>query len=349
MRDNSYETGFTDFGSAGFDFPGFDGVGIPASFGATDRLFLPQAPGAGRDPIGLPDFDLPDRLPSPDDVFVSVSSGSATSDTGTTRSFFEAETSEGLALEIIARGFDGADVAIDGDLDGGFTVSADRARLVNDGIVDLAVPVVLRFTGERIKVVNEGTIAGEKTALSLDGAASIVNSGLIEGDIRLAGDAGSYEGRDGALLGVLFGSGFGDVARGGDLVDNFRGRGGDDRLSGGKGADILRGNGGEDRVFGGKGADLITGGRGDDILGGGAGRDTFVFTERDGDDVIRDFGDGRDRLDLTGFDFGSAAEVRALATQDGSDLVIDLAEAGGGSIRLEDVSRSGFGADDLLL
>ncbi len=140
-----------------------------------------------------------------------------------------------------------------------------------------------------------------------------------------------------------------DVFRGGDLSDIFRGRGGDDRLSGGNGADILRGNGGEDALFGGGGGDLIVGGGGDDALRGGRGGDIFVFGKRGGDDLVGDFGAGRDLLDLTAFGFASAAEVRALATRDGADLLIDLGEAGGGTILLEDFARSAFGADDLLL
>lgn len=85
------------------------------------------------------------------------------------------------------------------------------------------------------------------------------------------------------------------------------GAGGDDVLSGGgrradtigadeANADILQGGAGDDHLIGESGADRLDGGLGNDLLVGGGGRDTFVFTE--GDDVIADFTDNVDMIEL---------------------------------------------------
>lgn len=90
----------------------------------------------------------------------------------------------------------------------------------------------------------------------------------------------------------------------GDIVTGVDSRGteGADALgqTGSSAWQTLRGLGGNDTLRGGSGDDWIEGGRGDDALAGGAGADTFRFRVWDGDDVVRDFEPGRDRLVFTG-------------------------------------------------
>tara|TARA_B100002003_G_scaffold241841_1_gene264040 strand:- start:235 stop:906 length:672 start_codon:yes stop_codon:yes gene_type:complete len=76
-------------------------------------------------------------------------------------------------------------------------------------------------------------------------------------------------------------------SRSSDVLDGF---GGDDNIRGGLGAD---------RIFGGDGRDVLVGGKGRDVLVGGDGRDVFRFGARDGKDTIRDFEDGRDKIELS--------------------------------------------------
>jgi Ca2+-binding RTX toxin-like protein len=98
--------------------------------------------------------------------------------------------------------------------------------------------------------------------------------------------------------------------------EGFRLNDGPDLLVGGAGADTVDGGGGADTILGGADDDLILGGFGVDLLAGGSGGDVFVFARdqtgrlgftRDtgfgeGErDVILDFEDGRDRIDLTGY------------------------------------------------
>jgi glucose/arabinose dehydrogenase len=168
-------------------------------------------------------------------------------------------------------------------------------------------------------------------------------------------------------LDPITGGDLGDTLEGGKGKDRLFGGPGDDHLDGGKhddlldggtGDDVLRGAGGRDRLVGAAGADRLLGGKsrdrldggeGDDLLAGGRGADRFVFGPGDGDDVVRDFGRGRDRLDLTGFDLPDLAAVAALATDTAAGTRIDLTGHGGGTVLLEDVAASGLGASDVLI
>jgi len=85
-------------------------------------------------------------------------------------------------------------------------------------------------------------------------------------------------------------------------ADQISGGAGDDRLIGGRGQDVLQGGTGDDVLKGGGGADILIGGEGNDLLVGGRGADTFVFFEDSGNDAIRGFERGRDKIDLSALD-----------------------------------------------
>ncbi len=110
------------------------------------------------------------------------------------------------------------------------------------------------------------------------------------GDDRLIGKAGAdtLNGEDGD-----------DLLEGGDGNDLMFGGSGADTLIGGKGDDSLSGGDGDDVLKGSKGGDTLEGGAGDDMLYGGKGTDVFVFAGASGFDVIKDFKDGKDKLDLS--------------------------------------------------
>jgi Ca2+-binding RTX toxin-like protein len=121
----------------------------------------------------------------------------------------------------------------------------------------------------------------------------------------------------------------------------------------GAGNDILIGYGGNDILFGGAGADLLSGGKGHDTLIGGVADnavDTFIYTAlsdstvaKAGRDLIQDFEDGFDKIDLSGIDanaklagdqafdfigvnehFLAAADVRVLTTATGYAIEADV-------------------------
>jgi len=106
-------------------------------------------------------------------------------------------------------------------------------------------------------------------------------------------------GSDGAD--VLFGNQGNDVLDGGAGADALNGNLDDDILIGGTGADTLNGGNGNDNLTGDNGADTLFGGDGNDFLTGGNGVDTFVFTQTSSTsfDVIEDFENGTDRIDVS--------------------------------------------------
>ncbi|GAA6159961.1 hypothetical protein NBRC116589_21350 [Ruegeria sp. HU-ET01832] len=162
------------------------------------------------------------------------------------------------------------------------------------------------------------------------------------GDDNLDGGNGDdlLEGGDGAD--IL------DGGRGDDILDGGLGN---DMIEGGRGNDIIDGGAGDDEICGGTGDDIINGGTGNDRLEGNRGADTFVFEAGLGDDVIADFeafANG-DTLDLTSaaFDLDEFADLAAVASQDGDDVVIDLGAEG--SITLLGVQLADLNEDNVLV
>jgi len=97
-----------------------------------------------------------------------------------------------------------------------------------------------------------------------------------------------------------------DVLVGGAADDTLTGGAGNDVLLGGAGNDILTGGTGNDFLKGGAGNDRLLGGQGNDTLIGGDGDDVFVWSKSDqgtieapATDVVKDFGNGNDKLDLS--------------------------------------------------
>ncbi|THD85776.1 hypothetical protein E7811_08850 [Aliigemmobacter aestuarii] len=130
---------------------------------------------------------------------------------------------------------------------------------------------------------------------------------------------------------------------GNDVVLGGRGA---DTIGGDAGRDLVRGGDGRDVVRGGAGADTVDGGAGNDRLVGGTGRDTFVFAEDYGRDRIVDFQNGRDRIDVSGTDVDSFAELRGLITTGRNAVTIDFGD--GDQLVLNGVTRSQLDASDFL-
>lgn len=189
--------------------------------------------------------------------------------------------------------------------------------------------------------------------------------GQAEGDRFIRYDVVEYLDAEGELqqreapdIEDLVGSAHADVLAG-DLRDNrLDGGAGDDALYGGPGGgdDLLRGGSGDDQLYGGvgddaleggAGADQLRGGEGDDELYGGSGADIFVFAPGDGSDYISDFLWGADQIDLTAFDGIETVDDLSLQEQEGV-LVIDLAEQGGGQIRLYNLNEEDLTADHFI-
>ena len=77
------------------------------------------------------------------------------------------------------------------------------------------------------------------------------------------------------------------------------------------------------------------------------GADVFVFAPGHGADVIYDFTDGEDRIDLTGFTGFSAFDDLTITSGD-DGVTIDLTAHGGGTILLDGFDIANLDADDFL-
>ena len=127
-----------------------------------------------------------------------------------------------------------------------------------------------------------------------------------------------------------------DVAIGGDGIDFLFGGTGEDTLIGEAGADNIKGNFGDD---------VINGGAGNDRLFGGKGADTFVFSLGSGSDIIVDFDNGKDTIDLSGYaGIGSFDDLTIVGGRNGVTIELD----GNDTLTLVGVRQADLDASDFL-
>lgn len=132
---------------------------------------------------------------------------------------------------------------------------------------------------------------------------------LDDGGVTIYGDANSEP-----LIGT-------------DGSDLIIGRNGDDLLFGRQGNDTLIGGNGQDLIYGGEGDDLLSGRQANDILTGDGGNDRFVLTPGGGTELIMDFTDNEDLIQLP---FGVEFEEIAIAQGSGiniNDTFVNLANS----------------------
>ena len=107
----------------------------------------------------------------------------------------------------------------------------------------------------------------------------------------------------------------------------------------------LTGNAIGNFLLGGLGNDILNGMGGNDVLFGEGGNDTFVFGIGTGGDVIGDFTQGQDRIDISAFGF-SFAQAQANFIQNGNVGAINLGN--GDFIVLHNVTMSTLAATDFI-
>jgi serralysin len=191
----------------------------------------------------------------------------------------------------------------------GWTVSVDENDIVtikatttisNDVIVGTNVDT-------RIQAYNgDDEILGRQGNDTLNGGnGDDTITGGAGGD-RLLGRAGEDE-MYGDVSDAIYGGTADDNDKmyGGAGDDTMHGGRGDDLVNGAKDNDLLFGDYGNDTLRGSSGDDTLSGGDGADRLAGGSGADVFVFTSYDSYelDVITDFSDGEDLVDMSAFSF----------------------------------------------
>lgn len=168
----------------------------------------------------------------------------------------------------------------------------------------------------------------------------------------------------------FIGSNYADKLAGGEDDDILRGIGGNDEIFGDLGDDELRGGTGDDTIFGGRGADeifggadndtittgrgvdFVSGGQGDDFiiagsgtntLKGGNGEDVFHFTGAPGTNIVDDFENNTDTLELAGLGFDTVQDALDHATAVGDDVVFDFDD--GLSITVQNITLSQISND----
>ncbi len=227
----------------------------------------------------------------------------------------EDATSANLWSQLVGLGLDpdAGDLLSIGSVDG----SATLGSLLFD-----AATRTLRYVAdnEAFDRLADGASATDSFTYTLTDRAGLASSATVSVTINAVADTFVRAGGNGD-----------DGLLGGAGEDRFSGNNGNDRLFGFDGLDRLDGGNGNDLLDGGAGSDVLIGGKGDDVLIGGSGRDSFVFASQSGNDVIRDFVVGSDKLSFTG------TAIRNSATLDANgDGMIDLklALTGGGSVTL---------------
>ncbi|MBX2855482.1 MAG: hypothetical protein KTR21_10860 [Rhodobacteraceae bacterium] len=190
-------------------------------------------------------------------------------------------------------------------------------------------------------------VRGDRGAdqISGDAGSDIVRGGADddtvsggEGDDIVSGDSGDD---------IVTGGAGNDIVRGGAGMDAIDGGDGDDRVIGDRGDDLVKGGAGDDVVKGGLDNDRIEGGLGNDIVWGDGGADVFAFSLGDGVDILKDFQDGTDQIDLSAYGFATISE--ALATVSENDLGARIDLGNGDALLVRGVDLGQLDEDDFLL
>ena len=165
-----------------------------------------------------------------------------------------------------------------------------------------------------------------------------------DGEDQLWGLSGAdrLDGGDGIDIAVYWSS---DAAVTVDL-ENGTGRGGHaegdvivnvENLWGSDHNDVLSGDTGPNRLYG---------SRGNDILEGRGGADRFIFEHSNGDDIILDFTNNEDLIDLSAIGLSGYDDLTL--SSDSNGVTIHMAGNGGGSILLEGFDIANLDASDFI-
>nr|WP_305333461.1 cadherin-like domain-containing protein [Nitrosomonas sp.] len=141
-----------------------------------------------------------------------------------------------------------------------------------------------------------------------------------------------------------------DTLNGLDGSDDLFGENGDDTLNGGNSIDSLFGGNGNDILNGGNGNDWLVGEKGNDTLTGGLGSDVFLFAKSGGNDVITDFTNGFDRIQIAA-DTGktSFSQLTITGGTDSYGVVYATVNLGsGGQVTLTGVPTTALDATDFI-
>ncbi len=177
--------------------------------------------------------------------------------------------------------------------------------------------VLLDAGGADVYLVDSAQTRISDTGAGRDTVLAWCNFALSDGiEVLTLRGAGDWNATGNAQANLLIGNAGNNHLLGGGGADRLLGGLGDDVLHGGRGHDRLTGSDGNDVLDGSGGADHLFGGAGSDTMMGGSGADKFVFaslsdtsTEPLMCDIIADFKQGEDKIDLSAIDANTTNSV----------------------------------------
>ena len=186
---------------------------------------------------------------------------------------------------------------------------------------------------------------GNDTIYGFDGNDTLQGN---DGTDIVYGGNGDDDLNGGNGLDLIYGGAGNDTIGGGTDADTLNGGDGEDLILGWLGDDLIFGNAGHDMLDGQGGNDTLAGGWGNDTLSGGADADVFRMIRANGDDVITDFENNTDLIDVSALQTTYGALATGLSDYNGGAL-IDLTAVGGtGSIWVQGVPSSFLNANDFI-
>ncbi|MEG5080687.1 calcium-binding protein [Microcoleus sp. AT8-B4] len=215
--------------------------------------------------------------------------------------------------------------------------------------------MALRFTNDNGLIRLLGDNTSESITLSPGQLANIPGGAwVLGGNDTVIGSADSElilgnEGQDsisgGAGNDTLLGGKDNDFVDGGIDNDLVRGDLDADTVRGGDGNDSLFGGRGTDQLFGDAGDDFLSGDRDTDTLTGGEGSDIFALAIGGGLDIITDFGNGSDFIQVPAGVNISDILIQAA----GANTLLTLKSTGEQLAQLNNVQASSITTANFLL
>ena len=251
------------------------------------------------------------------------------------------DTLEGGASGDLLQGGDGVDWASYAAADGGVSVNLGVSGQTGSDANGDVFSSIEAVRGSVFDDVITGD-ASENTLEGDDGADTLAGGDGI--------DTLSYANSDGrVVVDLLNGNALLNHAEG-DVISGFENLTGSrlpDYLLGSSEGNVLNGGGGVDRLEARGGDDTLIGGTQNDNLKGGDGADVFVLNLGDGADLIADWQDGFDRIDLSDFQL-SFGDIQAASTAlPIGALFIDLGS--GDSFQINNFAMADFDIGDVIV
>lgn len=243
----------------------------------------------------------------------------------------------------------------------------------NSGVIEGGVAAIYSFSAGEMTLTNRGTIKG--AVMMGDGNDAFINRGGKTGMSEIWGGAGDdvfQIDKVGIAIREAAGEGY-DIVRtrvshamldnfeqlvleGGKAIEGFGNNEDNLIIDNNKAANVIKGFGGADRIDGGLGRNQLFGGAGDDIIYSGAGNETmsgesgadiFAFRNGGGKDVILDFTDLEDLIDLSSYNgINSAADLATRVSMSLADTVLTLDN--GDVIRIKNFDMNDLQAGDFI-